>query len=141
MSIVHMTWQSKMAFDASVSGHHIQIDAAEQSGGENSGPGPKKLLLVALAGCTGMDVVSILKKMKVADYKFEMDVDADSTSDHPIVYSKIYLDYRFDGKELPTDKIKKAVDLSQDRYCGVSAMLRKAAPIITRIFINEKEIR
>jgi putative redox protein len=87
-----------------------------------------------------MDVVSILKKMKVQDYKFWMESDADQTSEHPKYYSKIYLTYNFTGDNLPIDKIKKAVKLSEDSYCGVSFMLKKAVEFETKIIINGEEV-
>lgn len=129
-----------MSFDAELNGHHFTIDAGRENGGEDNGPRPKGLLLSALAGCTGMDVVSILKKMKLENYSLQLDVAADSTSEHPKTYHTIYLSYIFSGSDLPEDKIRKAIDLSETRYCGVSAMLRKAAEIKTKIIINGKEI-
>ncbi len=129
-----------MAFDVQLNGHHFTIDADKSVGGKDQGPRPKGLMLSALAGCTGMDVVSILKKMKIDNYNLKLDVDADSTKEHPKVYSKIYLSYIFQGDDLPIDKLKRAVELSETRYCGVSAMLRKAAEIETKIIVNGKEI-
>ena len=93
------------------------------------GPRPKPLMMVALAGCTGMDVVSILKKMRVNYEAFHVDVEADQTEEHPIRYSSMKVIYRFKGKDLPKEKIEKAVNLSRDRYCGVSANYAKAFPL------------
>ncbi|MDO9576272.1 MAG: OsmC family protein [Candidatus Cloacimonadales bacterium] len=129
-----------MAFDAELNGHHFVIDADEKTGGENLGPRPKGLLLSSLAGCTGMDVVSILKKMKIENCVFNLEVTADSTEEHPKTYHTIHLNYIFEGNDLPVDKLKRAVELSETRYCGVSAMLRKAAEIKTRIILNGKDI-
>jgi putative redox protein len=135
-----LKWLGGMAFDAELNNHHFILDAAPKVGGKDKGPRPKGLLLSGLAGCTGMDVVSILKKMKVEDYELELNASADSTEEHPIYFHTIYLEYVFTGIQLPTDKIKKAVNLSETRYCGVSAMLKQAAKIITRIIINGKEV-
>lgn len=140
MSITRIKWQGKMAFDVELNGHHFTIDADSAVGGENRGPRPKGLLLSGLAGCTGMDVVSILKKMKVEDYQLDINVDADSTTEHPKVYSKIYLNFIFQGKDLPISKLKRAIELSETRYCGVSAMLKKATSIETKIIVNGKEV-
>ena len=129
---VKTTWKNKMAFDSHIGKHTIRIDAGGDVG-DDSGPGPKKLLLSALAGCTGMDVVSLLNKMRVPFTGFEMDIDADLTADHPIVYSEIRLVYGFFGKDLDRQKVQKAVDYSQEKYCGVSAMLKKNSPIIYTI--------
>lgn len=138
--IVKTIWKDNMQFDSEINGHHIILDANAEVGGQDKGPRPKGLMLTALTGCTGMDVVSILKKMKVQDYKFWMEADADQTDEHPKYYSKIYLTYNFEGEDLPVEKIKKAVDLSEERYCGVSFMLKKAAELETKIIVNGEEI-
>ncbi len=135
-----VTWLDDMAFDVEVNGHHFTIDAEERVGGKNRGPRPKPLILASLAGCTGMDVVSILKKMKVKDYKFHLEVEALQTDVHPKYYHTIYLSYIFEGKDLPIEKLKRAVELSETRYCGVSEMLRKSSKIITKILLNGVEI-
>ena len=111
-----------MAFEADVYGHKIMLDASEAGGGENRGPRPKPLLLAALAGCTGMDVVSILKKMRVEVEAFNVVVEGDLTEEHPKQYAKMHIIYEFKGKDLPMDKLEKAINLSEERYCGVSAM-------------------
>lgn len=128
MHVVKTKWQNKMAFDSQIDKHSIRIDSGGEMG-DDSGPGPKKLLLASLAGCTGMDVVSLLKKMRVDIEGFEIDIEADLTKEHPIVYSEIRLVYRFFGKDLNKEKVEKAIRLSQEKYCGVSAMLRKNCPI------------
>jgi putative redox protein len=133
---VRTEWKEKMSFDSQLDGHSVLLDAGLQSGGDDKGPRPKALLLTALSGCTGMDVVSMLKKMRVENYKFWMEMDADMTTEHPKVYSKIYMNYFFEGEKLPFDKIQKAVTLSEEKYCGVSAMLKKACDIEIKIFIN-----
>jgi putative redox protein len=130
------TWKDKMAFEAEVNGFKITIDADPAVGGENMGPRPKPLLLVSLAGCTSMDVISILRKMRVEPEDFRVEAEAEMTEEHPKYYDNIRLKYFFRGKDLPKDKIEKAVNLSQDRYCGVSAMLNKAANITHEIVIE-----
>jgi putative redox protein len=129
-----------MSFKSTQYGHDIILDADEKVGGTDKGTRPKVLLLTALAGCTGMDIVSILKKMKVTDYKLDISVDGELTEEHPKIYHTITVTFNFTGKELPEDKIKRAVELSETRYCGVSAMLRKAAQITNIIRINEGDI-
>ncbi|MBT5421316.1 MAG: OsmC family protein [Candidatus Cloacimonetes bacterium] len=130
----------KMSFDVELNGHHFKIDAGEQVGGEDRGPRPKGLMLSALGGCTGMDVVSILRKMKVTEYELSIDVSGDPTDVHPKVYHTITIEFKFLGSDLPISKIKKAVELSETRYCGVSEMLRKAAKLKTIIYINGEKI-
>lgn len=134
-------WLNKMAFDIELNKHHFTIDADPKFGGENRGPKPKGLLLSSLAGCTGMDVVSILKKMKVEDYKLEINVEGELTEEHPKIYHTINLKYNFTGTNLHKNKIKKAVELSETRYCGVTEMLRKASKIKTKILLNGDEIK
>jgi len=134
---VTINWMEKMAFEANINGHKIVIDAAEEVGGENRGPRPKPLLLAGLAGCTGMDVVSILKKMRVELKDFSVTVEGDLTEEHPKQFYKMNVIYTFTGKDLPLEKLEKAVSLSEERYCGVSAMYRKAIELTSEIKIIE----
>jgi putative redox protein len=134
---IKISWLENMAFEADVNGHKITLDAAETAGGENRGSRPKPLLLVALAGCTGMDVVSILKKMRVEPEAFHVYVEGDLTEEHPKQFSKMHIVYEFKGKNLPMDKLEKAINLSDEKYCGVSAMFKKAIGITSEIRIIE----
>lgn len=134
---VKVSYLENMAFEAEVDGHKIIVDAAETVGGENRGPRPKPLMLTALAGCTGMDVVAILKKMRVEFEDFNVTVEGDLTDEHPKQFSKMNVIYRFKGKGLPLDKLQKAVNLSEERYCGVSALYKKAIEITSEIQIVE----
>jgi len=134
-----LTFKGDMAFDVELHGHHFMVDADEAVGGRNRGPRPKDLLLSGLAGCTGMDVVALLKNRKMPYDAFSVRVDADTTDEHPKVYSAIRIEYRFEGAELDEAKIRKAVDLSRERFCGVSAMLSKVATVTHRILLNGKE--
>ncbi len=129
-----------LAFQVDMDGHKFMVDADKQFGGRDLGPKPKPLLLAGLGGCSGMDTVSILKKMKLENFKFKMEVWADSSDGHPSVYTTVYVDYIFEGENIPEDKVQKAVGLSQERYCGVWAMLSNTAEMKSRIFINGKEI-
>ena len=114
------------------------MDAREISGGLDSAPTPMELLLVSLMGCTSMDVVAILEKMKVYDYDYKTGIDFKKAEEHPKIYTEIELTYIFKGKNLPKDKIEKAVMLSQEKYCSVSAMLRKSAKMNYRIRYEEE---
>jgi putative redox protein len=134
-------WIGDLKFDSLVTGHHVIIDADPKSGGHDTGPRPKALLLTSLTGCAGMDVVSILKKMKVEDYSFEMQAEGESTTEHPVIFHTITLSFKFVGDDLPQDKIVKAVSLSNDKYCGASEMLRQAAKLIVKIYINDIEVK
>lgn len=132
---VETAWKGNMQFDALVSGHHVIMDAMPDSGGDNQGVRPKPLMLAALAGCTGMDVISILKKMKVEPESFNIKVEADVTDEHPKHYVQMHVIYEFKGTDLPMDKLKRAVELSQDKYCGVSHAYKKAMPVTYEIKI------
>ena len=132
---VKVNWLENMAFKAEVSGHEIILDAAAEVGGENRGPRPKPLLMVALAGCTGMDVVSILKKMRVEVDDFNVRIEGDVSEEHPKQFTQMHVIYEFKGKDLPMEKLQKAVSLSEERYCGVSAMFKKAIEITSEIKI------
>jgi putative redox protein len=126
-----------MAFEANVKGHKIILDAEPYVGGENRGVPPKPLMLVALGGCTAMDVISILKKMRVDVDKFNVMVEGELTEEHPKHFNKIHVTYEFTGKNLPMDKLQKAINLSEDRYCGVSAVYKKVMELTSEIKITE----
>jgi len=136
-SEVNIKWLGNMAFEGEVGGHKIILDAAPESGGENKGARPKPLMLLALAGCTGMDVVSILKKMRVEFEDFQIFVEGDLTGEHPKYYQSMKVIYQFKGKDLPMDKLEKAVSLSEEKYCGVSALYKKAIPVSFEIKVIE----
>ncbi len=123
---VNTSWKGEMKFDAIVNGHHVVMDIPADKGGEDAGPRPKPLMLAALAGCTGMDVVSLLKKMRVDFEEFNLIVDGDTQDEHPNPFVKMHVIYEFRGKDLDMDKINKAITLSMERYCGVSHVYRKA---------------
>ncbi len=133
---VNIDWIEEMAFETEINGHKLILDADASVGGKDRGPRPKPLTLVSLGGCTGMDVVSILKKMRVNFESCRVSIEAEQTDEHPKYYHKIHLTYIFKGKDLPMAKLDKAVNLSQDRYCGVSAMLRDSAELTYEIVIE-----
>lgn len=105
------------------------MDGPEEFGGSNAGIRPKELILISLAGCTGSDVASILSKKKVKLNGFEMNITAEQADEHPQVFTKIHLEYVFYGKNLPLKEIERAIELSQTKYCSVTAMLQKAMPV------------
>lgn len=131
-----VTWRSGLAFEVQQEGHRFTLDASAEAGGQDLGPRPKALLLSALGGCSGIDVVAILDKMRVPLDGFEMRIAAPLGEEHPKVFTEIRLQYVFRGKQLPLDKLERAVQLSQEKYCGVSAMLAKACPIRTEILVE-----
>jgi putative redox protein len=118
-----INWTGKMAFAGTApSGHEIKMDAAAEIGGENSGPRPTELLLSAVAGCTGIDIISILHKMRLEPSSFHMDVEGERADDHPKRFTKINIHYALEG-DLPEDKVVRAIELSKDKYCSVSHSL------------------
>lgn len=129
--------KGNMGFEMKLDGHNFITDASEEIGGNDLGPRPKQLLLVGLIGCTGIDVMSILKKMKVELEDLKIQVEADNTEEHPKVYENIHLTYVFKGKNLPRKNIEKAVFLSQEKYCGVTAMLKKVTSVTHDIVIED----
>jgi len=135
--IVTTKWLSNMAFESEVNGHKIVIDAESNVGGEDRGPRPKPFMLLSLGGCTGMDVISILKKMRVDVRGFNVIVEGDLTDEHPKQFYKIHVIYEFKGKNLPVEKLQKAISLSEERYCGVSAVYKKVIEMTSEIKIIE----
>jgi putative redox protein len=134
---INVQWIGNMAFEALVDEHRLILDSRPEVGGQNKGPRPKSLLMVSLGGCTGMDVISILKKMKVEVTGFHVRVVGDLTEEHPKRYTALKLIYEFSGIDLPPDKLKRAVELSQEKYCGVVATLKDSCEITYEIRINE----
>ena len=130
------TWIEDLAFNVELDGHKFMVDADAQFGGKDRGPKPKGLLLSALAGCTGMDVASLLTKMKMPFDSFSLEVEGDVAEQHPKSYTDIVIRYIFRGNELDQGKIEKSIKLSLDKYCGVHTMLRKAANLRHEIVLN-----
>jgi putative redox protein len=123
-----------MAFQADVNGHTVNMDSSDT--GIQSGASPKRLMLASLAGCTGIDVVSILEKMKVTFSEFSIDIDATLSEAHPRIYEKVKIIYRIRLSESDQPKMEKAVHLSQEKYCGVSAMFRAFCKIESEIIFG-----
>ncbi|MFZ5816790.1 MAG: OsmC family protein [Bacillota bacterium] len=136
-----VTWVGGMAFNAHVSsGHDLLMDARPDVGGENKGPRPSELLLAGLGGCTGMDVVSILRKMRVEFDRLEIAIEGDERTEHPKYFDQIRMVYRIFGANVPADKVKRAVELSETTYCTVAGLFRHGAKIEYRIEINGQAV-
>jgi len=124
-----ITWKGGMSFKAeNENGASIIMDAYSQHGGEGKGPAPMEVFLHSLGGCTGMDVVSILNKMREPIEEFYLEIDSERAPEHPKVYKKVNIKFVFKGN-LDPNKVKKAINLSADKYCSVTAMLRKTAEV------------
>ncbi len=133
--IVKTQWKGNLTFQAEINGHKVSMDAPEAGGGNDIGPSPKKLMLAALSGCTGMDVVSMLKKMRVEFDNVNIEVQGDVTDEHPKHYYQMHVIYTFTGKDLPLDKLEKVVKMSEETYCGVGALYRKAIKVTSEIVV------
>ncbi|WP_055444192.1 OsmC family protein [Lacinutrix himadriensis] len=132
-------WKGNMVFESdNPRWDSIMMDASEDFGGTNSGMAPKAMMLSSLAGCSGLDVVSVLDKMKAPVEDFYMTVEGELTDEHPKYYHTVTVEYHFTGKDLNESKIKKAVDLSVDKYCGVMEMFRQFAEVKTSIHYHNK---
>jgi len=135
---VRTTWKSNMQFESTNPGGNLLIDVGEENGGDGKGYRPKSLMLSALAGCSGVDVIPLLKKMRVEVEGFSIDIEAELTDEHPKYYHKVKVIYNFYGKKFKKSKIEKAVKLSEERYCGVIEMFRQFAEVIIEIKYIEK---
>ncbi|WP_397364045.1 OsmC family protein [Olleya sp. R77988] len=129
-------WKGNLLFDSdNPSGHHVLMDT-DVEGQKREGLSPKALMLSSLAGCSGLDVVSILEKMKVKVDDFKMEVEGLLTEEHPKHYHTVTVDYHFTGKELNEERINRAVNLSVEKYCGVMEMFRQFAEVKTTIHLH-----
>ena len=144
---IDVQWMGKMQFNALVNGHTIVMDGPERVGGEDHGPIPKPFILTALAGCTGMDIAAILRKADKNPDDFDMKVIGEISKRPPLEYIAIHVIYDFKGAEENKEAALKAVTDSQEKYCGVSSMLKKALPLTwevnyngTQIFNNKEEL-
>ena len=135
---VTTTWKNKMLLESdNPLGKNLLMESGPDSGGSNQGLSPKALMLSSLGGCTGLDVLSLLKKIRVEIEDFKVIVNGELTEEHPKYYDKVSIDYYFTGTDLNEEKIKKVVFLSEERYCGVIKMFRAFAEVTIAIHINE----
>ncbi len=137
---VETHWMGKMQFNALVNGHTIIMDAPDRVGGEDNGPIPKPFVLTALSGCTGMDIVAILRKAGKEVKYFNMTVSGEISKQAPIEYTSIHIVYAFEGDVQFKNDALEAVTASQEKYCGVSNMLKKIMPVTWDVFYNGEKI-
>ncbi|MEX1202191.1 MAG: OsmC family protein [Ferruginibacter sp.] len=131
--VVHTFFGSGMAASSTIGEHKVKIDGSLDDGGTNTGPGPKRLMLTSLAGCTGIDIVSILNKMKVVFSELSIDTEAILSDEHPKIYKNVKILYKIKIAKADQPKMEKAVTLSAEKYCGVMAMFRSFATIESSI--------
>ena len=137
---IETQWMGKMQFNALINGHTVIMDAPERVGGEDLGPIPKPFILSALSGCTGMDIVAILHKANRTVNSFYMKVTGTISKKPPIEYTDIHLVYEFEGPDENREAAMNAVTDSQEKYCGVSLMLKKAIPVTWEVQYNHQTI-
>ena len=133
---IKTVWRENNIFDTELDGHSLTIDLAEEAGGNNAGPRPKKLVLAAATGCTGLDVVEIIRKMRIDVKSFNINVEAELTTEYPITYTSMNVVYEFEGENLPKEKLERACKLSFDKYCGVMDLIKKAIPVTYEVKIR-----
>ena len=133
-------WKQGLAFNAQLDGHEFVIDGTPEAGGKDLGPRPKGLTLVSLAGCAGMDVISILGKMRVAVETFRVETEALLADEHPKKFLEIKVVYSFTGPGIDPAALLKAIALSEEKYCGVRATLSPTVDIRHEIFLNGQNI-
>ena len=136
---VETLWMGKMQFNSLVNDHTIVMDAPERVGGEDNGPIPKPLILTALSGCTGMDVVALLRKDGKVLSQLDIQASGELTKTAPYMYESIHLTYKMEGEESIKEAAIAVAQRSQNDICGVSAMLKKALPVTWEIWYNGKE--
>lgn len=134
---VRLKLEEALSFNVEVDGLTMKIDSMEEFGGKQRGPRPKSLMLVALGGCTGMDVASIMRKMKIPYDSLEVSVNGVLTETHPKHFEKMHITYVVKGKNIDRSKVEKAVALSQDKYCGVTYSYKAAIEITHDIIIED----
>ncbi len=132
-----VTLKEGMHFTGELEGFNIPLDADEISGGKNKGVKPKDLVLTSLAGCTAMDVLSILRKMRLEPESLSVEASGEYVDEHPKKFKSIHLLYRVKGSGLQLEKVKQAITLSQEKYCGVTAMLKAAVTITSDIHLEK----
>jgi putative redox protein len=131
-----LTWKKGLAFDAEIEGFRLTVDGSPETGGQDYGPRPKGLVLTSLAGCTAMDVISILEKMRQEVTTFEVSAEGAVATEHPKRFERITVRYRLQGPGLEPEKAIRAVRLSEERYCAVSAMLRPGVVLESEVWVN-----
>jgi putative redox protein len=122
------------------SNHWVVMDGPRDFGGSDAAARPKELLLLALGGCTAIDVISILQKKRVALDGFEIHITAEQRDEQPQVFTKIHLEYVVRGEDIRPHDVERAIELSETKYCSVSAMLRPAVPITWSYRIEPRHV-
>jgi putative redox protein len=133
---ISVVWKGDMAFEARIDNYSVMMDSTPSSGGTHQGPTPKLLLMASLGGCTGMDVISLAKKMRQEVESLEIVLKGTLAEEHPMRYEAIHLIYEFTGKDLDPAMLQKAINLSQDKYCGVADTLKPTVAVTYEIVLK-----
>jgi putative redox protein len=137
---ISVKWNRQMSFTGNSSfGFTVPLDAKPESGGNGQGFMPMELIANGLAGCTAMDVISILQKKRQPVIDFEVKVYADRSEEHPRVFTNILIEYIVVGKEIDTDAVERAVELSENKYCPAIAMFRNVCHVGHKITLIESK--
>ena len=139
-STITLKWRNNTTFESVIDGHKLSIDTSVDMGGNDEGPRPKVLMLLSLAGCSGLDIASLFHKMRVVADRLEIEVSGELSDTVPAIYTSFHIVYRVWGKDDDRDKIIKAIRLSEEKYCGVAVMYRKIGAVTYDIFINDNKI-
>ena len=135
---VTTTWKGKMQFESTnPSGETVLINVGAENGGEGAGLRPKAMMLASLAGCSGLDVASLIEKMRLEVADFKIETIANLTEEEPKIYDQVTVEYHFYGANLNETKLQRAVDLSVEKYCGVMEMFRKFATVEIKTFFHK----
>ena len=131
-------WKEGLHFEAESGGQTVHMDSVHEGGEPSVGMSPMRLVLAALGGCTAMDVISLMKKMRQDVTQFSVEVSAERAPEHPKVYTSFELVFHVRGRNIDRASVERAVSLSEEKYCSVGGMLKKAGPITTRVVIEEE---
>ncbi len=135
-----VNWKQGMTFVGSAgSGHSVQMDAGASVGGSNDGVRPMEMVALGLAGCAGMDVISILQKKRQQVTQFDVQISADRSVDHPKVFTRAVMTFVVIGKSIGEDAVLRSIELAATKYCPVHAMLEQAFPIDMHYEIYEDQ--
>ncbi|GIM48718.1 OsmC family protein [Capnocytophaga stomatis] len=133
-------WKGDMLFSSNNPGGEILIDAGVENGGKGQGLRPKALMLSALAGCSGLDIASLIRKMKLEVDEFKIETFGELTEEHPQVYHIVRVEYHFSGTNLNEERLQRTVDLSVEKYCGVMQMFKQFAKIEIKVFFHKNKL-
>lgn len=136
----HTVWKQGMAFEAQVRDHRVMMDTKKESGGQDEGPSPKEILLGAISACAGIDVVSILQKMRLDLQSCEVSSETETTAGAPSIFREVFLRFLIQGPDIKEAQALKAVTLSMTKYCGVSAMVASVSPIKYEVVLNGQSL-